>query len=246
MPRGKKSRRICILPKTRVFQPQGGAGQKVSLTLEELEALRLSDYERKEQGEAAALMQVSRGTYQRILASARYQVAKALLEESALTIGGGNYQVSDGDCPCLRTCKSCRFGRPALKSKEEPKMVVAIAQENGTVCGHFGKCTSFALFTVEQGKITGCRDLDTSAHGHALLAGFLKENGADAVICGGMGQGAKDKLDALGMTAMTGVTGDVRQVAEAFAAGTLAFSDNASCAGHGHHHGEGHSCSCGK
>ena len=245
MPRGKKCRRICIVPKTRVFAPKGCSGQGLVLTLEELEALRLSDYEHKEQGEAAALMQVSRGTYQRILASARHQVARALLEERALTISGGNYQLSDGDCPCLKTCKSCRFHRQN-SFREDNSMVVAIAQENGTVCGHFGKCASFALFTIEDGKITAQRDLDASAHGHDLLAGFLKENGADAVICGGMGQGAKETLDALGMTAMTGVTGDVRQVAEAYAAGTLVFSDNASCAGHGHHHGEGHSCSCGK
>lgn len=129
---------------------------------------------------------------------------------------------------------------------EDHNMVVAIAQENGKVCGHFGKCASFALVTVENGKVTGHSDLDTSAHGHALLAGYLKQHGAQAVICGGMGQGAKNKLDELGMTVMTGVTGDVQQVAEQFAAGTLVFSDGASCAGHDHHHSEGHTCSCGK
>ena len=109
MPRGKKCRRICILPKTRVFEPRESTGQGILLTLEELEAIRLSDYENKEQGEAAELMQVSRGTYQRILAAARYKVAEALLEERALTIRGGDYQVSDGSCPCSNTCKSCRF-----------------------------------------------------------------------------------------------------------------------------------------
>lgn len=141
--------------------------------------------------------------------------------------------------------KAAGFGS-RNKNWEEITMVVAIAQQNGMVSGHFGKCASFALYTVEDGKVTGKRDLDTSAHGHALLAGFLKEHGADAVICGGMGQGAKEKLDALGITAMTGVTGSVELAAEQYAAGTLTFTNGASCAGHDHHHGEGHTCSCGK
>ncbi len=126
-------------------------------------------------------------------------------------------------------------------------MVVAIAQQNGMVSGHFGKCASFALFTIEDGKIIGYRDLDTSAHGHALLGDFLKRNGVDAVICGGMGQGAKDKLDGLGIVAMTGVSGSVQQAAEQYMNRMLEFSSAASCAGHDHYHdGECHTCSCGK
>ena len=109
MPRGKKCRRICVLPKTRVFEARGCSGQGIFLTMEELEDIRLSDYEDKEQGEAAKLMQISRGTYQRILSCARYKVAQALLEEQSLTISGGDYQISDGTCHCHSACKSCRF-----------------------------------------------------------------------------------------------------------------------------------------
>ena len=98
-----------MLPKTRVFEARGCSSQGILLSMEELEAIRLSDYENKEQGESAQLMQVSRGTYQRILSSARYKVAQALLEERSFTISGGDYQVSDGNCRCSQACKSCRF-----------------------------------------------------------------------------------------------------------------------------------------
>lgn len=78
-------------------------------------------------------------------------------------------------------------------------MKIAVPTNGTQIFAHFGKCEQFTLFTVEDGKIAGAHILDTSAHGHHLMAGFLKENGADVVICGGIGQGAKDTLDAQGI-----------------------------------------------
>jgi predicted DNA-binding protein (UPF0251 family) len=59
---------------------------QVLLLPEELEALRLADLQELSQEEAAMRMQVSRSTFQRILARARRQVALALVERYALRI----------------------------------------------------------------------------------------------------------------------------------------------------------------
>lgn len=62
----------------------------VKLAHDELEALHLCDGEGKTQEEAGFCMGVSRGTVQRVLASARRKVAQALVGQKALAISGDN------------------------------------------------------------------------------------------------------------------------------------------------------------
>jgi len=60
----------------------------IPLALDELETLHLCDGEGKSQIEAGICMRVSRGTVQRLLASARSKVAQALVGQKALAISG--------------------------------------------------------------------------------------------------------------------------------------------------------------
>ncbi len=60
--------------------------EPVMLTLDEMEALRLVDYEGKIQEEAAREMGVSRGTLWRCLDSARRKLAKSVVEGRELVI----------------------------------------------------------------------------------------------------------------------------------------------------------------
>lgn len=60
--------------------------QRVELHLDELEALRLCDQLGLEQEQAGVRMGISRGTVQRLLASARRKVADALVTGKALLI----------------------------------------------------------------------------------------------------------------------------------------------------------------
>lgn len=98
MPRPRKRRFVDRLPGQAIYKPAGVALNElnlVSLLPEELEALRLADLQGLSQAEAAAQMQVSRSTFQRILAHARRQVTLALVEGHALRIE----QASPGDEP---------------------------------------------------------------------------------------------------------------------------------------------------
>ena len=58
--------------------------ERIPLSLEELEALKLCDLDDLTQEEAGARMGVSRGTVQRILSVARKKVAMALTKGSAI------------------------------------------------------------------------------------------------------------------------------------------------------------------
>jgi predicted DNA-binding protein (UPF0251 family) len=97
MVRPKKLRTISKKPTVVHFKPQSvfSAGLKdVILHFEELEALRLSDFKGLMQKEAAKIMEVSRPTFQRVLSSARYKVAKALSKGEAIKIEGGEFTMS--------------------------------------------------------------------------------------------------------------------------------------------------------
>lgn len=58
--------------------------EKIELFHDELEAIRLCDRDGLTQAEAGVQMGVSRGTVQRMLASARQKIARALVEGAAL------------------------------------------------------------------------------------------------------------------------------------------------------------------
>ena len=74
-----------------VFKPAGTPLKDlelIHLALDELESFHLCDGEGMTQEEAGACMGVSRGTVQRLLASARRKVAHALVGQKALAIAG--------------------------------------------------------------------------------------------------------------------------------------------------------------
>ena len=96
MPRPQKSRRIAYMPGVTYFKPAGTpmrALEEIHLSLEEAESLRLKDLEGMEQEPASKKMNVSRPTFQRVLASARRKIADALLNGRAVRIAGGNYEM---------------------------------------------------------------------------------------------------------------------------------------------------------
>lgn len=63
------------------------------LKVEELESIRLKDYLRLSQEEAAERMGVSQPTFHRILSEARRKIAEAFIEGKAIRVEGGDYVV---------------------------------------------------------------------------------------------------------------------------------------------------------
>ena len=97
MARPFKCRRVAFVPGVTYFKPAGiplRALEEVQLTVEEAEAIRLKDLEGLEQEEGAEKMNISRPTFQRILAIARQKIAGALLNGKAIRIEGGNFEIS--------------------------------------------------------------------------------------------------------------------------------------------------------
>jgi len=121
-------------------------------------------------------------------------------------------------------------------------MKIAITYENGNIFQHFGHTAAFKVYTVEGGKILDSQIVDSGASGHGALAGLLAQHQIQALICGGIGGGARMALAQAGIAVYGGVSGDADEAAQAFADGVLLFDPNARCSHHDSHHGEGHTC----
>jgi len=89
MSRPRKLRKVFFSPNVIYFKPRAvplSELKEVSLSPDELEALRLCDLERIKQREAARRMKISQSTFSRILAVARKKVAQALVRGEAVRI----------------------------------------------------------------------------------------------------------------------------------------------------------------
>ncbi|HOC46892.1 MAG: DUF134 domain-containing protein [Syntrophorhabdaceae bacterium] len=89
MSRPKKCRCTRCTVESDYFKPRGiplSDLDEVSLGTDEVEALRLADYEGLYQEEAAGRMNISRSTFGRIVAAAHRKIADAILHGKALKI----------------------------------------------------------------------------------------------------------------------------------------------------------------
>ena len=89
MARPKKGRFVCCTPGAYYFKPRGipiCRLEEESLSLDELEALRLADGEGFYHNQGALRMKISRATFGRILREARCKVASAILQGKSLRI----------------------------------------------------------------------------------------------------------------------------------------------------------------
>jgi uncharacterized protein len=93
--RPKKTRYIQKMPGITQFSPRGKPGRpdEVELTLDEFEAIKLSDYQKFSQSQGAAAMRLSRPTFGRILREARKKIANALVGGKTIRIRMGDAQV---------------------------------------------------------------------------------------------------------------------------------------------------------
>ena len=119
-------------------------------------------------------------------------------------------------------------------------MKIAVTYENGHVFQHFGHTEQFKVYETADGRVTDTQVVDTNGSGHGALAGFLRQQGVDVLLCGGIGGGAQMALEAAGIRLCAGVQGEADAAVQQFLQGTLDYVSQAQCDHHGR--GEGHDC----
>ncbi len=228
MPRPKRCRRICGYPDYWSFVPEGSdTFETVMLKLDELETIRLIDYQGMTQEESAARMGVSRATVTGIYERARFKLSDALVNGKRIRITGGAY--------CIDSIPASA----QMNEKGDNIMRVAVTYEQGAIGQHSGRTEQFKIYDVEDGKITGSKIIDTNGTGHGALAGFLRAAEVEVLICGGIGMGARNMLQEVGIQLLPGVSGEADAVVADYLAGSLKYDPDTQCHHHDHEHGEG-------
>ena len=96
MVRPQKRRRVAFNPEISYFKPRGIPMfdlEEVRLTVDQREAIRLSDWLGMSHEDAGQHMGVSRATFGRIIQQARKAVADALINGKAINVEGGSFKI---------------------------------------------------------------------------------------------------------------------------------------------------------
>ena len=96
MVRPQKRRRVAFNPEISYFKPRGIPMfdlEEVRLTVDQREAIRLSDWLGMSHEDAGRHMGVSRATFGRIIQRARKAVADALINGKAINVEGGSFKI---------------------------------------------------------------------------------------------------------------------------------------------------------
>ncbi len=100
-------------------------------------------------------------------------------------------------------------------------MKVAISTDGDFVSAHFGRCPSFTLVDIENGKVAKREVLNNPGHQPGFIPEFLRQKEVDCIIAGGMGRRAEELFASVGIEMIVGVTGAVDEVIEKIIGGTL-------------------------
>jgi predicted DNA-binding protein (UPF0251 family)/predicted Fe-Mo cluster-binding NifX family protein len=204
MARPFKCRRVSSIPGVTYFKPAGIPMrdlEEVGMSVEEAEALRLKELDGLEQEEGAERMNISRPTFQRILASARKKAADALLNGKAIKIEGGNFQVM----PVTPFC--CKEQNIVCKNKGERIVKYAMPVSNNQLISHFGQANEFMLMDVAQdGRVLSKETIRVTPHSCGTLPGELAKRGVNVVLAGGMGMGPRMAFQQSSIDVVLGVT----------------------------------------
>lgn len=137
------------------------------------------------------------------------------------------------------------------KQKGAKFMKIVVPSAEGKLCGHFGHCESFTFVDVdiEKKEILSIEERVPEEGISCQSASWIAAQGANVVLAGGMGGRPANIFSQNGVLVVAGCPElEIKEVVNAFLAGTLITGENSCggehhhCAGHegGHHHCGGH------
>ena len=100
-------------------------------------------------------------------------------------------------------------------------MKVAISTDNNCVSAHFGRCPSFTILDVDNGKVVNQDIIENPGHLPGLIPKFLNGKGVQYIISGGMGMRATGFFKEYGIETIVGIEGPIVDVIEKLEKGVL-------------------------
>ncbi|MGB9696108.1 MAG: DUF134 domain-containing protein [Ignavibacteria bacterium] len=149
--RPRKCRWISFNHNAYYYKPRGipmRELEEITLYMDEIEAIRLADYEGLEQIPASALMRISRTTFSRIINEAHHKIATVLIEGKALKINLiPSYLIKRREEKYFHNQKIT-----SMTTSKRTKVAVA-TDDFTTIAGHAGRCAGFIIIEVENGTV---------------------------------------------------------------------------------------------
>ena len=121
-------------------------------------------------------------------------------------------------------------------------MIIAFASDDragldGTLAYHFGRCPYFTFVKVEDGDVVDVKVKENPFVGNhqvGAVPGWIKENGAEVIVSGGMGPRAQQMFASFGIQTFVGAYGKVGEVLKQLLAGEVRMANVET----GHNHDE--------
>ena len=104
-------------------------------------------------------------------------------------------------------------------------MKIAMPYQDGVLLEHFGCAKEFIIYNVSDLDPVTSEVIAPEDLSHAAVARALKEHGVDVVLCGSIGEHARQAVEGEHMLVFSGITGAADDVLERFLQGNLEAVD---------------------
>ena len=104
-------------------------------------------------------------------------------------------------------------------------MKIAMPYQDGVLLEHFGRAKEFIIYNVSDLDPVTSEVIAPEDLSHAAVARALKEHGVDVVLCGSIGEHARQAVEGEHMLVFSGITGAADDVLERFLQGNLEAVD---------------------
>ncbi len=100
-------------------------------------------------------------------------------------------------------------------------MKAAISTDGDHVSAHFGRCPSFTIIDIKDGKIKNRETISNPGHNPGFIPQFLRKRGVECIIAGGMGVRATGLFNEMNINTIVGIAGKIDNVISQILNGTL-------------------------
>jgi predicted Fe-Mo cluster-binding NifX family protein len=104
----------------------------------------------------------------------------------------------------------------------------------GYVSAHFGRCASYTIVEIEEGKVVNREEIPNPGHQPGFLPQYLYDRGVNVIIAGGMGPRAQGLFAQKNIENLIGVQGPIEDVITKFIDQEIESGEDLC----GHKHGE--------
>ena len=111
-------------------------------------------------------------------------------------------------------------------------MKIAVTYDKGMVGEHFGHAEAFKVYDIDGDTVNSVEVVEAKEQGHDVMANFIESLGADVLICGGIGESAKEAVENKGIVLVSGASGDADLAVVKYLTGEMeSEGSNCNCSG---------------